>query len=62
MVQPVRVMTKKELCEKFGFRSYKGLYSLLNRVGFNFKKGQHLFSPKELTEISNLTGLELCEA
>ena len=58
-MQAAQVMTKKELCNLFGFRSYKGLYSLLVRVGFDLPKGQHLFSPKEIKEIALKTGLEI---
>lgn len=57
-MQELRVMSKKELCNAFGFKSYKGLYSLLTRIGFDLKKGQYQFTPKELEDIANKTGLE----
>lgn len=57
----MQVMSKKELRDKFGFKSYKGLYSLLDRIGFSLKKGQFNFSPKELAEIAEKTGLDLNE-
>lgn len=60
-MQALRVMSKKELCNAFGFKSYKGLYSLLTRIGLDLKKGQYQFTPKELAEIAEKTGLDLNE-